>query len=117
MKREECDSHDHTAVRDKKQTTEDGHAPCPGMALGEPCALEKEAVEVEMRSEVRSLPLFQPLPWGNFSPWKTQAVSNNLYEGRNSAPRLDEVGKIILSVGCMAIRRCHRKDAVLVLGH
>lgn len=56
MKKEERDSHDHSAVRDKKQTTKDGHVPCPGMALGEPCALEKEAVEAEMRSEVRSLP-------------------------------------------------------------
>lgn len=57
MKREECDSHDHTAVRDKKQTTEDGHAPCPGMALGEPCPLEKEAVEVEMRRSPQPAPL------------------------------------------------------------
>lgn len=38
-----------------------GHVPCPGLALGEPCALEKEAVAVEMRSEVLSLPLFEPL--------------------------------------------------------
>lgn len=46
---------------------------------------------------------------------KKQAVSNNIYEGRNSDPRLYKVGKIILSVGCMEIRRCHRKDDVLAL--